>query len=99
MLMCYVVIFLISDTAKYIQELKKLLQTPTEITVVLSFLIFPKGVPQLLYDGATKTTVCFLSLSKTNCCPFIFGSIKIVYINIFFLSMIILSIYCEEKSR
>ncbi|MCI28593.1 sieve element occlusion protein, partial [Trifolium medium] len=54
------------DTAKYIQELKKLLQTPTEITVVLSFLIFPKGVPQLLFDGATKTTVCFLLLRKTK---------------------------------
>jgi hypothetical protein len=66
MLINVVVIFLISDTAKYIQELKKLLQTPTEITVVLSHLIFPKGVPQLLYDGATKTTVRFLSLYKTN---------------------------------
>lgn len=58
--MCDIYVF--SDTAKYIQELKKLLQTPTEITVVLSFLIFPKGVPQLLYDGATKTTVRIFSL-------------------------------------
>jgi len=57
-----VVYILILETAKYIQELKKLLQTPTEITVVLSFLIFPKGVPQLLYDGATKTTVRIFSL-------------------------------------
>lgn len=58
--MCDIYVF--SDTAKYIQELKKLLQTPTEITVVLSFLIFPKDVPQLLYDGATKTTVRIFSL-------------------------------------
>ncbi|WJX18813.1 hypothetical protein P8452_08576 [Trifolium repens] len=60
------------DTAKYIQELKKLLQTPTEITVVLSHLIFPKGVPQLLYDGATKTTVDInVVLKKKNVYLFI----------------------------
>jgi len=61
------VVYIISDTAKYIQEFKKLLQTPTEITMVLSFLIFPKGVPQLLYDGATKTTVrIFFFVTKYN---------------------------------
>ena len=60
-------VYIISDRAKYIQEFKKLLQTPTEITVVLSFLIFPKGVPQLLYDGATKTTVLiFFFVTKYN---------------------------------
>ncbi|KAI4345743.1 hypothetical protein L6164_012842 [Bauhinia variegata] len=59
------------DEAEYYRKLKKLFQTPTEIMVVLKYLIFPKDAPQQLFDGATKTTVNIDVLRKKDVFLFI----------------------------
>jgi len=51
-------VFSISEEAEYHHRLRKFFQTPTEIMEVFKFLVFSKDAPQLLFDGATKTTVC-----------------------------------------
>nr|KYP60820.1 hypothetical protein KK1_023234 [Cajanus cajan] len=54
------------EEVEYYRKLRKILQTPTEIMEVFKFLIFFKGAPQLLFDGATKTTVDITVLKKKN---------------------------------
>ncbi|KAL1342079.1 hypothetical protein HN51_028659 [Arachis hypogaea] len=59
------------NEAKYIQSLRKMFKTPTEITEVIKFLIFANDAPQPLFDGATKTTVDISVLKKKNVYLFI----------------------------
>lgn len=51
-------VFFFSEEAEYHQRLRKFFQTPTEIMEVFKFLVYSKDAPQLLFDGAAKTTVC-----------------------------------------
>lgn len=51
-------VFFFSEEAEYHQRLRKFFQTPTEIMEVFKFLVYSKDAPQLLFHGATKTTVC-----------------------------------------
>ncbi|XP_027367350.1 protein SIEVE ELEMENT OCCLUSION B-like [Abrus precatorius] len=54
------------EEAEYYKRLRKFFQTPTEIMEVFKFLIFSKDAPQLLFDGATKTTVEITELKKKH---------------------------------
>ncbi|KAK7391679.1 hypothetical protein VNO78_20098 [Psophocarpus tetragonolobus] len=54
------------EEAEYHQRLRKIFQTPTEIMEVFKFLVFTKDAPQLLFDGATKTTVEISELKKKH---------------------------------
>ncbi|KAK7356609.1 hypothetical protein VNO80_15884 [Phaseolus coccineus] len=54
------------EEAEYHHRLRKFFQTPTEIMEVFKFLVFSKDAPQLLFDGATKTTIEITELKKKN---------------------------------
>ncbi|KAG4997794.1 hypothetical protein AAZX31_10G175500 [Glycine max] len=54
------------EEAEYHQRLRKFFQTPTEIMEVFKFLVYSKDAPQLLFHGATKTTVEITELKKKH---------------------------------
>ncbi|KAI4317949.1 hypothetical protein L6164_025770 [Bauhinia variegata] len=54
------------EQVEYRGKLRKLLQTPIEIVEVFKAIIFPKDVPQPLFDGSTKTTVEIDVLKQVN---------------------------------
>ncbi|KAK7293519.1 hypothetical protein RJT34_16387 [Clitoria ternatea] len=83
------------EEIEYYKILRKLFQTPTEITEVLKVLLFGKDIPQTpIYGAATKTLVNLEVLKKKDVFLFI-STIDITEEEISVLK----SIYEKEKSK